>query len=76
MVCVVGTAHFNEPCQEKIWFASVPEHGMEKTRKVMVMARSLYGLKSSGAAWRKKIAETLRDMDFVLTVSDTDLYWR
>ena len=42
----------------------------------MAMVRVLYGLHSSGEAWREMFAETLRNMDFVLTVSDPDVYRR
>ena len=51
----VGNAYLNAPCQEKIWFESGPEHGPEKTGKEMVIARDLYGLKSSGAHWIKDL---------------------
>ena len=42
----------------------------------MVMVRYLYGLKSSGAAWRKLSAEKWRNMDSVPMVADTDVYRR
>ena len=40
------------------------------------MVRDLYGLNSSGAAWRSMFEETFRDMDFVPTVVDPDVYCR
>ena len=42
----------------------------------MVLVRALYGLKSSGAAWRTMFAETLHEMGFVPTVADHDVYRR
>ena len=42
----------------------------------MVMVRGLYGLKRSVAAWRTLFIETFRNMDFVPTVADTDIYRR
>ena len=42
MVCYVGNAYLNSPCQDNIWFAEGPEHVLEKTGKVMVMVRDLY----------------------------------
>ena len=42
----------------------VPEHGTDKTGKLMVMVRDLYGLKSSGEYWRIIFAEILRNMYF------------
>jgi predicted nucleic acid-binding protein len=35
-----------------------------------------YGLKSSGAAWRAEFAGTLRDMGFVSTKADPDVWIR
>ena len=76
MACDVGNAYLNAPCHEKIWFVAGLEHGSEKMGKVMVMVRALYGLKSSGAAWKTMFAETLREMYFVPTVADPDVYRR
>ena len=42
----------------------------------MVMVRYLYGLKSSGASWRNMSAETFHQINFVLTVADSDVYSR
>ena len=38
------------------------------------MTRALYGLKSSGAAWRADLAATLRDMKFMSTQADPDVW--
>ena len=42
----------------------------------MAVVMALYGLKSSGSAQRKKIAEKLCDMDFVTKVDVADVYCR
>ena len=76
IVCDVGNAYLNAPCQEEIWFAAGPDQGPEKTGKVMVMVRYLYGLNSGGVAWRKIFAEILHDMYFVPMVADSDVYHR
>ncbi len=75
MACDIGNAYLNAPCREKIWFKAGPEHG-DKCGKVMVIVRALYGLKSSGAAWRTMLAQTVREMEFVPTVADPDVYRR
>ena len=49
------------------------EFGSEKG-KVMLVVRVLYGLKSSGAAWRQMLAHTLRDLGYVTSKSDTDVW--
>ena len=40
----------------------------------MIMAKALYGLKSSGAAWRAKLAETMKTMGYKSTQADTDVW--
>ncbi len=40
------------------------------------MTRALYGLKSSGAAWRADLAATLRDLTFASTKTDPDVWIR
>ena len=55
MSCDIGNAYLNAPCREKIWFKAGIECGEHKG-KVMIITRALYGLKSSGAAWRAMFA--------------------
>ena len=57
MACDIVNEYFNATCQENIWFAEVPEHGIEKTGKLMVLVGALYGLNIIVAAWRKKFAD-------------------
>ena len=40
----------------------------------MIIARALYGLKSSGAAWRSKLAETMSDIGYFSSQSDPDVW--
>ena len=42
----------------------------------MIVVRALYGLKSSGAMWHRKLAENLRDMGFRPSKADYDLWMR
>jgi len=53
--CDVIYAYLNAPCCEKIWFEGGAECG-EDCGKVMNIKRALYGLRSSGAAWRNMLA--------------------
>jgi hypothetical protein len=57
----VTNAYLNAPCREKIWFEGKLKTGVD-SGKVLVLTRALYGLKSSGAAWRSDLAGTLRDL--------------
>ena len=40
----------------------------------MIIERSLYGLKISGAAWRRKLAETLMSLGYKLSKEDDDVW--
>jgi hypothetical protein len=71
--CDVSNAYLNAPCREKIWFVAGPEFGSRQGQPVKVV-RALYGLKSSGAAWRNMLQQTVIDMGFVPTVADPDVY--
>jgi len=53
--CDIGNAYLNAQCREKLWTVAGPEFGSEKG-SVMIIARALYGLKSSGSAWRSTLA--------------------
>ena len=69
----VTNAYLNAPCREKIWFEGKLETGAD-SGKVLVLTRALYGLKSSGAAWRADLAGTLRDLSFTSTQADPDVW--
>ena len=47
--CGIGNAYINAKCREKLWTEARTEFVTEK-RMVMIIARALYGLKSSGAS--------------------------
>ena len=71
----VTNAYLNAPCRERIWFEGQTETGEDKG-KVLIVTRALYGLKSSGAAWRADLAATLRDIGFISTLADPDVWIR
>ncbi len=68
-------AYLNASCREKIWFEGGVETG-EDQGKVLIVTRALYGLKSSGAAWRADLASSLRDMRFISSQADPDVWIR
>ena len=72
MACDIGNAYLNAPCREKLWTTAGPEFRSE-AGSVMTISRALYGLKSSGAAWRAKFADTLRSMGYKPTEADPDV---
>ena len=56
--CDIGNAYLNAKCREKIWTESDTELGTEDGM-LMIIARAIYGIKSSGDSWREILSETL-----------------
>ena len=71
--CDIGNAYLNARCREKLWTLAGAEFGSEKG-SVMIIDRALYGLKSSGAAWRAKLAETLDQIGYFPSEADPDVW--
>ena len=71
----VGNAYLNVPCREKIWFTAGDEFGTDKG-SVMLIRKALYGLKSSSAAWRAMLAQSLTDLGYVSSKADPDVWLR
>ena len=42
----------------------------------MIIARALYGLKSSGATWRLKIEENVMSLRYKLSEADSDVWMK
>ena len=71
--CDIGNAYLNADCLEKLWTIAGSRFGSEKG-DVMIIARALYGLKSSGAAWRAKLAQTISDIGYFPSQADPDVW--
>jgi hypothetical protein len=65
-------AYLNALYCEKIWFEGGVEIGDDRG-EILIVTHALYGLQSSGAAWRENLAATLRDMNFTSTQADPDV---
>ena len=52
----INNAYLADPFRKKIWTRAGPEFGMDEG-KVFIVGKALYGLKSSGAAFRVFLAE-------------------
>ena len=75
MACDVKNAYLNAACREKVWFVAGSEFGSRQGMIVKIV-RALYGLKSSGAAWRSTFNSTILEMGFRSTIADPDVYLR
>ena len=74
--CDIGNAYLNAPCREKVWFEAGKECG-EDAGKAMIITRALYGLRSSGAAWRAMFSNfIINQLGFTSTNVDQDVYRR
>jgi hypothetical protein len=71
----VGNAYLNADCREKIWTIAGPEFG-SKAGTVMIIEKALYGLKTSGAAWRSLLASPLTEVGYESTKADPDVWIR
>ena len=73
MACDIQNAYLMADCQEKIWSYAGLEFGSER-RQLMIIKKALYGLKSSGAAFRAHLAKTLYNIGFISTKADPDVW--
>ena len=59
--------------RERVYFVAGPEF-KEKQGLNVIIVRALYGLKTSGAAFRAKLAEDIRSMGYSPSLADPDVY--
>ena len=71
----IQNAYLTAKFREKIWTIAGPEFGSD-AGKLMIVVRALYGLKSSGAAFRALLAETLYDIGYTPSKADPDVWLR
>ena len=77
MSCDIGNTYLNAKCRERIWFVAWAECGPDLQGCVCKLVRALYGLKSSGAAWRAMFSKFIINiMGFKPTHADADVYMR
>ena len=71
----VMNAYITAPVREKIWTILGPEHGEEEGKKAIIV-RALYGLKSSGAAFRAHLYECMEALGYTSCLADPDLWYK
>jgi hypothetical protein len=72
----IGNAYLQAPAREKVHTTAGPEFGPNNDGKTVIVVRTMYGLKCSGAAWHAKFSETLRSMNFKPSLADPDVWFR
>eukprot|EP00957_Ditylum_brightwellii_P071882 5463513-Ditylum_brightwellii.AAC.1 len=75
MAADIGNAYLNAQCREKVYFTAGMEFGAKKGQCVVVI-RAMYGLKTSGAAWRAFLAQTMYALGFKSCKADPDLWMK
>jgi hypothetical protein len=75
LACDILNAYLTAPCREKFYCTAGPEFGSDRG-KTMIVVRALYGLKSSGAAFRSFLAEHLYDIGYKPSPADPDVWMR
>ena len=75
LACDIQNAYLTADCREKIYVVAGPEFGSEEGQ-IMIIRKALYGLKSSGAAFRAHLAESLYDLNYTPTKADPDVWIR
>jgi len=69
----VGNVYLSVPCREKIWTRARKEFGSNEGC-IMIIVRALYGLKTSGVAWRVTFAEKLTERGYKSTKANPDVW--
>ena len=75
LACDIHNAYLTVKCREKVWTIAGPEFGSEEG-SLMIVNMALYGLKSSGAAFRAKLDGVLHDLLYVPSKADPDVWIR
>ena len=63
LACDIQNIYLMAECRERLWVAARPKFGSE-ARNNMLTRKALYELKSSSAALRALLAETLHAMGY------------
>jgi Reverse transcriptase (RNA-dependent DNA polymerase) len=75
MVGDITSAYLMALTRELIFFKAGPEF-MEKAGHLMIVRKSLYGLRTSGKSWHDLLFDTLTDMGFKPSLADPDIWMR
>ena len=73
--CDIQNTYFTAESREEIWTRAGLEFGCE-SGTIMIVKMALYGLKSSGAAFRAHMEDNLNDIGFLSTKADPDVWYR
>ena len=69
----IGNAYLEAETKEKVFFIAGPEFG-DLAGHTLIIVKALYGLRSSGARWHDRFADCLRDMGFLASKAEPDIW--
>jgi hypothetical protein len=69
----ISSAYLEAFTKEKVCFTAGQEFG-DLEGNLLVIDRALYGLRTSGARWHDRFAETLNNMEFFVCKADPDVW--
>ena len=72
----IQNSYLSAPCSKKIWTTLGSELGPDLAGKKYLVVRALYGLKSAGASFRNHLVECMRNIGYLLCLSDPDLWFK
>jgi hypothetical protein len=71
----VGNAYLEAYTKEKLYIVADPEFG-DREGHAMIIVKALYGLRTSGARFHEKFADTLHSMHFFPCKADPDVWMK
>ncbi len=71
----IGNAYLESLTKEKVYIIAGDEFG-ELKGHTLIIVKALYGLKSSGLRWHERLADVLREMGFIPSRFEPDIWMR
>ena len=72
----IMNAYLQAPTKEKYWTICGPEFGSEEEGRKAIIARALYGMKSSGRDFRNHLRDCMEHLGYTSCLADPDLWLR
>ena len=71
----IGNAYLNAYTNEKVYAIAGPEFG-SRAGQIMIIEKAMYGLKTSANRWHAHLSDTLRNLGFVPSYSDENIWMK
>jgi hypothetical protein len=75
MVGDISSAYLEAYTKEKVCFTAGPEFGALEGH-TFIIEKALYGLRTSGASWHQRFADTLKDLGYTPCLADHDVWMK